>query len=103
MMSLELKGAYDNLSINDKRDQLSNEIIFIAELIKAFREKLGTNIFPFDVKNYDSVEDENMNEEEFLTFVYEDIYNIKTELVTILSAADLIEKTQQSIMEEENL
>ena len=101
-MSLELKEAYDKLSTNDKRDQLSNEIIFIAELVKAFREKIGTNIFPFDVKNYDSADDENMREEDFLTFAYEDIYNIKTELVTILSATELIKQTQVNMAEDEN-
>jgi len=96
MISLEFKEVYDKLSVNDKRDQLSNELMFIAEVIKGIRESIGTDIYPFEVKNYDSVSDIYMTEDDFLTFVFEDVYNIKTELVNILSTNKLIQHIQNS-------
>ena len=45
------------------------------------------NIIPISkVKYYDSTNDEVLNESEMLTFLYEDIYNIQQEIITLLSA-----------------
>lgn len=42
------------------------------------------------VKNYDQVGDANLTEEEMLTFFYEDVFNIQQELITLLSAIDIL-------------
>ena len=83
-MSEEMKNAYDKLDINTKRNQLSDELIIIHELIKKFESLKG--ISPITkVKNYDAVNDELLSESEVLTFFYEDIYNIQQELITLLN------------------
>ena len=82
-MSAELKNAYNNLDINNKRNKLSDELIVIYELIKKFQNLKG--IEPVHkVKNYDLVEDSNLSEDEMLTFLYEDVFNIELELLMLL-------------------
>jgi len=83
-MSEEMKNAYKMLDINNKRNQLSNELIMMYELIKKFENDRGINPIT-QVKNYDSLNDYDMTEDEILTFFYEDVYNIEQELITLLS------------------
>ncbi len=86
-MNIDMKNAYAQLDINDKRNQLSNELLIIFELIKRFENLKGVNPIT-QVKNYDSINDRNLNEDEMLTFFYEDIYNIQQELITLLSLVE---------------
>lgn len=84
-MSEETKLAFDKLDINTKRNQISDELLIIYELIKKFQN--AKNINPItQVKNYDSIKDANLTESEILTFFYEDIYNIQQELISLLSS-----------------
>ncbi len=83
-MSIEMKNAYRKLDINNKRNQLSDELIIIYELIKRYENAKGINPIT-QVKNYDTVNDINLNEDEILTFFYEDVYNIQQELITLLN------------------
>lgn len=84
-MSEEVKQVFDILDINTKRNQISDELLIIYELIKKFENT--KNINPITkVKNYDSINDANLTESEILTFFYEDIYNIQQELISLLSS-----------------
>lgn len=86
-MSQELLNSFDMLDINTKRNQISDELIIIHELIKKYEEI--KNITPITkVKNYDTTNDKELNEAEILTFFYEDIYNIQQELITLLSSIE---------------
>lgn len=82
MVTEEFKKAFSSLSIEEKRNQISNELIIIAELIKLKEEKLKLPSI-LNVKNYDN--NGNLNESQMLDFLYEDIYNIQKELITVLS------------------
>ena len=86
-MSEEMKNAYRQLDINDKRNQLSDELLIIFELIKRYENDKGINPIT-QVKNYDIVNDKNLNEDEILTFFYEDVYNIQQELITLLNVVE---------------
>lgn len=86
-MSEEMKNAYSMLDINNKRNQLSDELLITFELIKRYENAKG--ITPVtQVKNYDTVNDKNLNEDEMLTFFYEDVYNIQQELITLLNVVE---------------
>ncbi len=86
-MSEEMKKAYTQLDINDKRNQLSDELLIIFELIKRYENAKGINPI-IQIKNYDVAKDKNLNEDEMLTFFYEDVYNIQQELITLLSIVE---------------
>lgn len=86
-MNTELLNSFDVLDINTKRNQISDELIIIHELIKKYEEL--KHITPIiEVKNYDTNNDRDMTEAEMLTFLYEDIYNIQQELITLLNAIE---------------
>lgn len=87
-MSEEFKNAFDKLSINEKRNQISDELLIIGELIKNIENKYNIQSV-LDVKNYDTNKNNELTETEMLTFIYEDIYNIQRELITVLSATTL--------------
>ena len=86
-MSEEMKNAYRQLDINDKRNQLSDELLIIFELIKRYENAKGISPIT-QVKNYDIAKDSNLNEDEILTFFYEDVYNIQQELITLLNVVE---------------
>ena len=80
MISSKLKDAYNNLDLNDKRNKLSNELLVMEELLKVIQNKCGL-ISNFKIKNYES--GSNMNEEEFLSFIYDDLFEIQKQLILI--------------------
>ena len=86
-MSEEMKNAYMQLDVNNKRNQLSDELLIIFELIKRYENAKGINPVT-QVKNYNIVNDKNLNEDEMLMFFYEDVYNIQQELITLLNIAE---------------
>lgn len=81
-MSEELIKAYDKLEIEDKRNQLSSELMIIGEMLKTLSKhfNIDTDLI---IKNYDSSDE--MSESETLTFLYEDIYNIKREILPLFN------------------
>ena len=81
-MTEEFKKAFANLSVDEKRNQINNELIIISELIK-LKEKSLNLPSVLSVKEY--ISNRNISESEMLDFLYEDIYNIQKELITIFS------------------
>lgn len=81
-MNDNFKKAFSNLSLEDKRNQINKELLVISELIKNKEDSLKLRSV-LSVKKY--VKDSNLSEEEMLEFLYEDIYNIQKELITIFS------------------
>lgn len=82
MMSPHLKEAFNELDVNDKKNLISRELIFIGELIKKMNEHYGLDN-NFELKNYDI--NSNMNETDSLTFIYEDIFELERQILLILS------------------
>lgn len=84
-MSEEFKNAFSNLNTNEKRNQISIELEIIGELIKNLEYIYGIESV-LNIKNYNQIKDKNLTEDEMLSFIYEDIYQIQRELITIMSA-----------------
>lgn len=80
MESLELKKAYDNLDIDDKKNKLNNELLIIAELLRTIENMYGL-VPNFKIKNYEL--GSTMSEDEFLSFLYEDVFEIQKQLILI--------------------
>ena len=80
MISLKLKEAYNNLDLDDKRNKLSNELLVMEELLKNVQNRCGL-VSNFEIKNYES--GSNMTEDEFLSFIYEDIFEIQKQLILL--------------------
>lgn len=80
----KLIELFNELDTNDKRNELSaliNKInIMINELLKL---ESGQNLFK--VKRYNIEKNKNMEESEILSFIYEDIYSLKNNLLVLLT------------------
>lgn len=83
-MNDKFKFAFDNLTVDEKRNQISNELIIIGELMKKIEDIYGLNN-TINIKNYDIGKDNELTETEMLSYLYEDIYNIQKELITVLN------------------
>lgn len=59
--------------------------MIIGELIKNMEDTYGIQS-TLNVKKYDSQNDSNLSENEMLDFIYEDVYNIQKELITVFTA-----------------
>ena len=79
----EMMLLYSKLDINDKRNEFSSLLEktnqLIDELLKM--EQIENDI---KIKNYDSSKNSNLTEDEVFTFFYEDLWNIKNRLLTLL-------------------
>ena len=86
MISSKLTEAYKNLNLDDKRNKLSDELLVMGELLKNIQNKCG--IVPnFKIKNYES--GLNINEEEFLSFIYDDLFEIQKQLILITNKINI--------------
>ena len=82
MMSTNLKETFKELDINDKKNVVSRELILIGEFVKKMKDRYGLET-DFDIKNYDvNIE---MSEDDYLLFIYEDIFEIEKQLISVLS------------------
>ena len=79
----EMMLLYSQLTTNEKRNEFSsllektNELI--GELLKMDQIKNDMKI-----KNYNTMNDQSLTEDEIFTFFYEDLWNIKNRLLTLL-------------------
>lgn len=82
MISPNLKETFKELDINDKKNVVSRELILIGEFVKKMKDRYGLET-DFDIKNYDvNIE---MSEDDYLLFIYEDIFEIEKQLISVLS------------------
>ena len=83
-MNNDFKDSFDLLDINTKRSLINTELLAIYELIKNCEKKYNINSIT-NIKKYDSIKDKDITEAEMLTYLYEDIYSIQQELVSLLT------------------
>lgn len=82
MMSINLKETFKELDVNDKKNVISRELILIGEFVKKMKEHYDLDA-DFDIKNYDV--NTETNEDDYLLFIYEDIFEIEKQLISVLS------------------
>ena len=79
----EMMRLYNELSINDKRNEFSSLLEKTNQIVS---ELLKIEQIPSDltIKNYNSSSDSKLTEGEMYTFLYEDLWNLKNRLLTFL-------------------
>ena len=79
----EMMRLYDNLSLNDKRNELSSLFVKTSEIVNTLlkMENIENNL---RIKNYDTNEDVRLSEDDMYTYFYEDMWNIKNKLLSLL-------------------
>ena len=94
-MTEEFKKAFSNLSVEEKRYQISNELIIISELIKTKEKQLNLPSV-LSVKNY--LDNSNITETEMLDFIYEDIYGIDISTFTYVDEDIIVPDIKPDIL-----
>ncbi len=79
-----LISLFKELDINDKRNEYSNLFIKMNDILTAMLQELGYEE-NLAVKNYDKNKDNALDENEILTFFYEDLWTIKNKLLLLYS------------------
>lgn len=93
-MNERFKRAYSELELADKRNEFNNEMKVVLKILEMIKQKLGVKVDSKDaIKNYHSINDENLTESEMLDFLYFDFHTIEK---NVLDIADfLITKNQE--------
>lgn len=83
-MNEEMKLMYSKLSTNEKRNEFSSLLVKLDKLIDQLIMENQINLKFKSVKNYDSSVQSTQNEDELLTFFYDDVWRIKSKILAIL-------------------
>ena len=75
--------GFSNLNTNDKRNSYNEEILKIYELLKSGFD-IGENDSNFTLYNYDSNNEQDFSEDEFLTNEYRNILLIREMVINCL-------------------
>ena len=75
---------FAELEKEQKRNQINIELEIIGELINKTEQAFNIPN-SLNIKNYDSSKGNKLTEDEMLTFLYEDVFNIERELITLLT------------------
>lgn len=83
-MNESFKQAYHELSLSDKRNELSNEMELAYGMLSALKEHLKIEQNQNEkLRNYDIINDENMSESDMLDLLYYDFYIIEKNIIDI--------------------
>lgn len=78
------KQAFRDLPINDKRNELNNEMEKAFTMLNTIKQKVGCPINEEDaIRNYHIVNDENLTESEMLDLIYFDFYIIQRNILDL--------------------
>ena len=93
-MRADFVEAYDSLSIDEKRNQLNNEMESSYEILKLIKQKIGCNVERDEaILNYHVANDAHLTEADMLTRLYFDFYVIQR---NILDVADKLMRENQT-------
>ena len=83
-MSEEFKKAYSELDIEDKRNELNNEMKVALKMLDIIKQTIGVEIDSEDaIRNYDTVSDNTLSESEMLDILYFDFHAIQKNILDV--------------------
>ena len=93
-MRADFVEAYDALSIDEKRNQLNNEMESSYELLQLIKKSIGCNVDRDEaILNYHMANDAHLTEDDMMTRLYFDFYIIQRNILDI--ADKLMRENQQ--------
>lgn len=85
-MNEEFKRAFSELSIDNKRNELNNEMEVAFRMLKVIKKTLGCDIRDEHIANYDIVNNADLDEGQMLDWFYTDFYIIQKNIIDIADA-----------------
>ncbi len=83
-MEDKLIEAFKKLSLDDQRNQVSAELMFIGNLITSYINQFDEYDYPIPY-NYNTSTDHNKSESEILTIIYRDLIRQRDNLTLLLT------------------
>lgn len=93
-MNNNMINLYKNLTLNDKRNEFSSLLLKTDKLLDQLMLNVKIDLTD-EVKNYDSIDDLNLTEDDVMLFFYEDLWNIKNKILTLIVANENKEKINE--------
>ena len=85
-MSEEMVNIYKKLNTNEKRNELSQLLIKLDNLIDILMNLKNIELSRFEsAQNYNSMEQTLQTEDDMLLFFYNDVWNIKEKILALIS------------------
>ena len=88
-MREDFVNAFRQLSLDDKRNQLNNEMATTFRVLNILKQNMGMPLNEDNIRNYHIADDANLNESQMLDYIYFDFYKIQRSL---LDVADILLK-----------
>jgi len=86
-MNEKFKRAYSELELSDKRNEFNNEMKVVLKILEMVKQKIGVKVDSKDIiKNYHTIDDDNLTESEMLDFLYFDFHTIEKNVLDIAEA-----------------
>lgn len=83
-MREEFKESFRQLSLNDKRNQLNNEMEASFRMLQLLKQTMGIPIDTDDtIRNYHMADDADLTESEMLDNIYFDFYTIEKNILDV--------------------
>jgi hypothetical protein len=83
-MRPEFKESFRQLSLNDKRNQLNNEMEASFRMLQLLKQTMGIPIDTDDtIRNYHMADDADLTESEMLDNIYFDFYTIEKNILDV--------------------
>jgi hypothetical protein len=88
-MREDFVNAFRQLSLDDKRNQLNNEMATTFRVLNILKQNIGMPLNDDQIRNYHIADDASLSESEMLDYIYFDFYRIQRSL---LDVADILLK-----------
>ena len=88
-MREDFVNAFRQLSLDDKRNQLNNEMATTFRVLNILKQNIGMPLNDDQIRNYHIADDASLSESEMLDYIYFDFYRIQRSL---LDVADVLLK-----------
>lgn len=86
-MSEEFKKAFSELDLEDKRNELNNEMKVVFKVLDVIKQRIGAPIDDEDsIREYEPAKDNNLNESQMLDLIYFDFHVIQKNVLDIADA-----------------
>lgn len=88
-MREDFVNAFRQLSLDDKRNQLNNEMATTFRVLNILKQNIGMPLNDDQIRNYHIADDAGLSESQMLDYIYFDFYRIQRSL---LDVADVLLK-----------
>lgn len=86
MIEQELINMFSQLDVNEKRNQISAELEKLGLLLDNVHQEFNIEKMPSSMYAYNKATDQNMSNEDYFKFMYQNIIFLRKDVITLVNA-----------------